>query len=135
MEERLKKPGIEVEIDEEIEMELRSNIQQDLTFFGGHPKSLEKQEVEMIFRIEDDRVKVKPCQYNVCEKTDGWRYILIVAETGECYFVSRNTRGDKMPVFFRVSIAISPNFQELEIQELEGPKRPSFNRIVEILDG
>ena len=42
LEQRLKRPGMEVEIDEEIEEELRNNIQQDLTFFGGHPKSLEK---------------------------------------------------------------------------------------------
>ena len=40
LEQRMKRPGIEVDIDEGIEEELRGNIQQDLTFFGGHPKSL-----------------------------------------------------------------------------------------------
>jgi hypothetical protein len=68
----------------------------------------------MIFRIEEDRRtnRVLPCEFNVCEKTDGWRYILIISITGECYFVSRNTKGSniRMPLFYKVNIPIAPNF-------------------------
>lgn len=53
LEEYLKCPGLEVDIDPEIEEELRKNIQKDLTFFGGHPKSLEKAELERMFSLQE----------------------------------------------------------------------------------
>lgn len=117
--------------------------QRELSFFGGHPKSLQRSELKLIFETKIDKVrevnsfgapeeqqKVAACAYNVCEKTDGVRYILIVTDTGECYFVSRNTKGatSRRPLFYKVNIAISPNFSRL-------PKDRSFSRIVEILDG
>lgn len=58
------------------------------------------------------------------------RYILIVTSIGECYFVSRNTRGaaSRRPLFYKVNIAISPNFSKLSHE------RP-YKCIAEILDG
>ena len=40
-----------------------------------------------------------------------------------------------MPVFFKVNIAIAPNFAELPPQQPLQNKRNNYNRIVEILDG
>lgn len=60
-------PGELVEIDDEIEEELRKLIKKDqLSFFGGHPKSLEKSELKLIFEVRQDPRGVLPCDFNVC---------------------------------------------------------------------
>jgi len=70
-------------------------------FFGGHPVSITRQSCQDIFTL--DHYKSSP--YLVCEKSDGVRYLLVVAKVEkedslrdsheqrdlitQCYFVSR----------------------------------------------
>ena len=48
-----------------------------LPFFGGHPVSLTKEVSEEIFKTLNQE---RQSPYLVCEKTDGVRYLLVVAK-------------------------------------------------------
>lgn len=55
-----------------------------LPFLGGHPVSITKESCNAIFSTlvtTTEGLRVSP--YLVCEKTDGVRYLLIVAKVGQ----------------------------------------------------
>lgn len=138
-------PGERVDLPIYVIKELQDfwpNYRKRLPFFGGHPVSITKQSCNEIFeKLNPERKS----PYLVCEKTDGVRYLLIVARVtkddakkharpnkeklyGQCYLVSRQGQGRL--VTYAVDMAISPDF-EPATSEQEGGRR----FIVSVLDG
>ena len=101
----LDQPGIDCVLPDYLIREFRElfpSLKKRQIFFGGHPVSITRNSCKEIFELNHNRTS----PYLVCEKSDGVRYLLVVArvlpadairahiEEGEdtvtqCYFVSR----------------------------------------------
>ena len=73
-----------------------------LSFFGGHPVSITKQTCNEIFSTLNNN---RQSPFLVCEKTDGVRYILIVAKVKASELVREIQPGEEDPYteFYMVS--------------------------------
>ena len=96
------------------------NYRKRLPFFGGHPASITKQSCNDIFTQLNSQ---RQSPYLVCEKTDGVRYLLILARVYkedalhvtqlnenslavQCFLVSRQGQGKL--IAYAADIGISP---------------------------
>ncbi len=128
------KPGESVELPTYIIRELLSiwGYKRRLPFLGGHPVSITKESCNAIFStliMTAEGLRVSP--YLVCQKTDGVRYLLIVAKVGQsdlhrqkgseqtapftqCFFISRQGLGK--PIAYSADIAISHLLEPASMQ-------------------
>jgi hypothetical protein len=98
-------PGRRVELPEYVAAELQSMWgykQRRLPFFGGHPASITKQTCNEIFTSLNP---LKQSPFLVCEKTDGVRYLLVIARVSYKDLTRDVRPGEEAPYteFFMVS--------------------------------
>jgi hypothetical protein len=109
-------------------------------FFGGHPVSITRQSREEIFTLPAHNVS----PFLVCEKSDGVRYLLVIAKVlredatrpleetehmaTQCYFVSRKGHQALDASIVDVGVSFDMDFAEAEIGS-------ESRHVIEILDG
>jgi hypothetical protein len=130
------KPGDSVDLPTFIIRELQNtwNYKKRLPFLGGHPVSITKESCNAIFSTLNN---LRESPYLVCEKTDGVRYLLVIARVGvsdlhrekgpdehapftESFFVSRQGLGK--PIAYSADVAIS-HLLEPASTEMDREKR------------